>query len=137
MHTSQRNQAIVLGCIVIAMLANIAGYVWNLYNQIRLFDEILHAFTTFALTLPIALLLYQVILIGAHTRPLLFILTVACLGLAIGAVWEIAEWAYDQIVPGNVILGKNDTIIDLMVDTIGSIIAGIVSVGMVRSTRAE
>ena len=137
MHTSQRNQAIVLGCIVIAMLANIAGYVWNLYNQIRLFDEILHAFTTFALTLPIALLLYQVILIGAHSRPILFILTVACLGLAIGAIWEIAEWAYDQIVPGNVILGKNDTIIDLMVDTIGSIIAGIVSVGMVRSTRAE
>ena len=137
MHTSQRNQAIVLGCLVIAMLANIAGYVWNLYNQIRLFDEILHAFTTFALTLPIALLLYQVILIGANSRPILFILTVACLGLAIGAVWEIAEWAYDQIVPGNVILGKNDTIIDLMVDTIGSIIAGIVSVGMVRSTRAE
>ena len=132
MHTSQRNQAIVLGCIVIAMLANIAGYVWNLYNQIRLFDEILHAFTTFALTLPIALLLYQVILIGAHTRPLLFILTVACLGLAVGAVWEIAEWAYDQIVPGNVILGKNDTMIDLIADAIGSILAGIVSVGMVN-----
>lgn len=137
MHTSHRNQAIVWGFVIIATLANIAGYVWNLYDQIRLFDEILHAFTTFALTLPIALFLYRVILIGARTRPLLFVLTVASLGLAIGAVWEIAEWAYDQIVPGNVILGKNDTIIDLMVDAIGSIVAGIVSVGMVRGTGAE
>ena len=137
MHTSPRNQAIVWGCVIIATLANIAGYVWNLYDQIRLFDEILHAFTTFALTLPIALFLYRVILIGARTRPLLFVLAVASLGLAIGAVWEIAEWAYDQIVPGNVILGKNDTIIDLMVDAIGSIVAGIVIVGMVRGTGAE
>lgn len=132
MHTSPRNQAIVWGCIIVATLANIAGYVWNLYNQIRLFDEVLHAFTTFALTLPIALFLYRVILIGAHTRPLLFVLTVASLGLAVGAVWEIAEWAYDQIVPGNVILGKNDTMIDLIVDAIGSILAGIVSVGLVN-----
>ena len=137
MHTSPRNKAVVWGCMIIALLANIAGYAWNLYSRIRLFDEILHGFTTFALTLPIALLLYQVTLTGAHTRPLLFVLTVASLGLAIGAVWEIAEWAYDQIVPGNVILGKNDTIIDLMVDTLGSIVAGIVSVGMVRRTRAE
>lgn len=137
MHTSQRNQAIVWGCLIIATLANVAGYVWNLYDQIRLFDEILHGFTTFALTLPIALFLYQVVLIGARTRPLLFVLMVAGLGLAIGAVWEIAEWAYDQIVPGNVILGKNDTIIDLIVDTVGSVMAGIVSAGMIRGNGAE
>jgi hypothetical protein len=132
MHTSARNQAIVWGCLIIAMLANVAGYVWNLYSQIRLFDEFLHAFTAFALTLPVALLLYRVILTGADTRPLLFVLTVAGLGLAIGAVWEIAEWVYDQIVPGNAILGKNDTIIDLIVDAAGSIMAGIVSVTMVN-----
>lgn len=137
MHPSARNQAIVWGCLAIALFANIAGYAWNLYSQIRLFDEILHGFTTFAVTLPIALLLYRVTLTGARTHPLLFVLTAASLGLAIGAVWEIAEWSYDQIVPGNVILGKNDTIIDLMVDTLGSIIAGIVSVGMVRGIGAE
>lgn len=137
MHTSPSNQAVVWGCLVIAVLVNIAGYVWNLYDRIRLFDEVLHAFTTFALTLPIALLLYEVILIGPRTRPVLFILTVASLGLAIGAVWEIGEWAYDQVVPGNVILGKNDTILDLIVDLIGSVVAGIVSVGMLRNTRAE
>lgn len=137
MNTSPQNQAIVWGCLVIALLANIAGYAWNLYSQIRLFDEILHAFTTFALTLPTVLLLYEVTLIGAHSRPLLFIIMVASIGLAIGGVWEITEWAYDQIVPGNVILGKNDTIIDLIVDLIGSVVAGTVSVGMVRNTRAE
>lgn len=61
--------------------------------QIRLLDEILHAFTAFALTLPIALLFYEVILIGTRTRPVLSILTVASLGPAIVSVWEITEWA--------------------------------------------
>ncbi|MDQ3007245.1 MAG: hypothetical protein M3R47_17910 [Chloroflexota bacterium] len=137
MHTSPRNGAIVWGCLAIALLANIGGYIWNLYSRIRAFDEVLHAFTTFALTLPIALLLYEVILIGAHTRPMLFILVVASLGLAVGALWEIAEWAYDQVVPGNVILGKNDTILDLIVDLAGSLLAGIVCLGMINSNKSE
>jgi VanZ family protein len=119
------------------MLVNIVGYIWNLYDQIRLFDEILHAFTTFALTLLVALLLYEVVLMGAHTYPVLFVLAVASLGMAMGTVWEITEWAYDQIVPGNVILGKNDTILDLILDLIGSVVAGIVSLGMIRSSRVE
>ena len=136
MNTSPRNQATVWGCLITAMLANIAGYAWNLYSQVRLFDEILHAFTTLALTLPIALLLYEITLTGTRSHPLPFIVTVAGMGLAIGAVWEITEWAYDQIAPGNVILGKNDTIIDLIMDLIGSIVAGIVSVEMIHGTSA-
>lgn len=132
MNIPRRNQVIVWGFIVVATLTNIVGYIWNLYKQIWLSDEVLHAFTTFALSLLAGVLLYEVILVGSHTRPILFILAVASLGLAIGAVWEIAEWAYDQIIPANIILGKNDTIIDLIVDLIGSLIAGFVIRSMVQ-----
>jgi hypothetical protein len=85
------------------------------------------------LTLPVALLLYEVVLTGARTHRFLFVLTVASLGVAVGVLWEIAEWAYDQMVPENAILGKMDTIIDLIMDILGAVAAGIVSVGMVKS----
>lgn len=130
MRTPSRNDAIIWGFIAVAVLVNIAGYVWDLYERFIWFDEALHVFTTFALTLLIARLLYGVILKGAQTHPVLFVLTVVSLGLAIGSLWEIGEWAYDQIVPSNVILGKTDTIIDLLMDIVGAIIAGVVSMGM-------
>lgn len=133
MHTSPQNRVIVWGFITIAVIANIAGYMWNLYQQIRWFDEVLHAFTSFALTLPIALLLYGTVLSGAHKRPILYILTAASLGIAIGVLWEIAEWAYEQMTPGNDILGKTDTIIDLIMDALGAMVAGILSLGMVKA----
>ena len=133
MHTSRRNSATVWGIVVIAILVNIAGYLWDLYQQFWWFDEVLHAYTTFALTLPLALLLYGVVLSGAKDRPILFILTVACLGVTIGAIWEIAEWAYDQMVPENAILGKTDTVIDLIMDLAGALAAGLVSRGIVDS----
>ena len=133
MHTSARNRAIVWGFLAIAALVNIAGYLWDLYQQFWWFDEALHAYTTFALTLPLALLLYGVVLHGAQTRPILFILAVASLGIATGALWEIAEWAYDHMVPENAILGKTDTMIDLIMDITGALAAGIVSRGIVDS----
>jgi hypothetical protein len=133
MHTSARNRAIVWGILAIAALVNVAGYIWNLYQQFGWFDEVLHAYTTFALTLPLALLLYGVVLQGAKTHSFFFVLTVASLGIAIGALWEIAEWAYDQSVPENAILGKTDTVIDLIMDIIGALAAGIVSTSMIDS----
>lgn len=132
MHTSPRNRAMVWCGIILAILANLAGYIWDLYEQFAWFDEVLHAYTAFALTLPLALLLYNIVLTGAKTRPILFVLTVASLGIAIGVLWEIAEWVYDQMVPENAILGKTDTIIDLMMDILGAAAAGVVSVGMVN-----
>lgn len=135
MPISPRNRAIVWGCVVVAALANIAGYLWNLYERISWFDEVLHAFTSFALTLPLALSLYGMVLSGAGSHPILFILTAASLGVAVGVLWEIAEWGYDQMVAGNVIKGKTDTMLDLIVDALGSVVAGIVSVGMVNAKR--
>lgn len=132
MQTSSRNRLIVWGLLVVAALVNAAGYLWDLYDRFGWFDEVVHAYTTFALTLPLALLLYDVVLTGAQTQKILFILTVASLGVAIGVLWEIVEWAYDQMVPENAILGKLDTIIDLIMDILGGVAAGIVTVTMVR-----
>lgn len=132
MHTSPGNRTIVWVIVAIAIAVNIAGYALNLYNRFVWFDEVIHTYTSFAITLFLALMLYGDVLSGVRRSPLLLILTVASLGIAIGALWEIAEWGYDQLVPENAILGKTDTMIDLILDSVGALAAGIVSMKMIK-----
>jgi VanZ family protein len=130
--TTTGNRAIVWTIATLAVVANIAGYAFNLYDRFWWFDDALHAFTIFALTLVLGLLLYGRTLTGKNSYPGLVAVMIAALGVAIGAWWEIAEWAYDLSVPSNVILGKTDTIIDLIMDTIGALIGGGLATAMAR-----
>ncbi len=132
MNTSRGNQGIVWIIIGVAVLANITGYMFNLYEQFWWFDHILHAYTIFAITLLLGLLAYGVVLTGLRNHKLLLVLMIASIGIAIGGLWEVAEWAYDHMVASNVILGKTDTIIDLIVDSIGAVVAGFLSLGMLK-----
>ncbi len=137
MHTTTANRAVAWGLLAIAVLANIAGYLWNLYDRFWWFDEVVHGYTSFALTLALGLVLYGAVLTGVHRHRLPLILAIAGLGLAVGALWEVAEWAYDQVVPADAILGKRDTIIDLIMDTIGAVAAGVVASWMVGQCPAH
>ncbi len=132
MYTTSGNRAIVWVFVVIAILVNAAGYALNLYDRFGWFDEVTHTYTSFTLTLLLALLLYGDVLSGVRRSPILLVLIVASLGIAIGALWEIAEWVYDQMVPENAILGKTDTMIDLILDSLGALAAGIVGIVMIK-----
>jgi hypothetical protein len=85
------------------------------------------------LTLPLALLLDGIVLSGVQTSRILYVLTVASPGITLGVFWEIIEWAYDQMVSQNAIPGKTNTMIDPIVDAIGAVMAGLVSVEMVKA----
>ncbi len=52
---------------------------------------------------------------------MLYVLAIASFGIAIGALWEITEWLLQ------VINSLNDTIIDLIMDSIGATIAALMS----------
>ncbi len=92
-----------------------------------------HGFTTLAITLLLGLYLYGVVYRGASDHLVLLVLCIASVGLAIGAVWEVAEWSYDQFyAPGNAILGKWDTVTDLIVDTLGALVGGLIASLMAR-----
>lgn len=126
------DRSIAWALLVVAIAINILGYVLNWYTQFAWFDEVLHAFTIFTMALLLATYLYGVVLTGARTYALLFVLVVISLGLAVGGLWEILEWIYDRIVHGNVIKGKMDTIIDLVMDTLGGIAAGVLALRMAK-----
>lgn len=113
--------------LLIATAANVAGYLFNLYDRVPWFDKALHAYTLFALTLAVAFLLYGRVLVSPAAHPVAFILALTGIGLGLGGLWEIAEWAFDQVVLGDIIKGKEDTITDLIVDTVGALVAAVLS----------
>lgn len=103
--------------------ANAAGYLFDLYRQFWWFDRALHACTILALTLWLALFICARGLRGEPGQKLLTVFMLACVGVALGALWEVAEWGFDQIAPGDVIKGKHDTILDIVLDTAGAVTA--------------
>lgn len=132
LNTTPRNQVVVGIVVVGALLANIAGYSFDLYDRWGWFDKVLHAYTLFAITLVVGLWAYGRVLMGQHRHPLLLMVVIGSVGVGIGAWWEVAEWALDHLVVGNVIQGKWDTITDLIVDTVGAVAAGVVTVRMLK-----
>lgn len=113
---------------VVAALVNAGGWVWNWYDLVWGYDEAAHAYTTFALTLALGYVVYGALLPSFRNHQWLFILTITSFGIAIGAMWEVAEWTYEILVPGQFLLGLNDAMIDLIMDSIGAGMAACISV---------
>ena len=132
MEATSEGRAVAWFLLVVLGVANIAGYALNLYARFWWFDRILHACTIFAITLWLALFVCNRALRGGPGRDALIVLMIASVGLAIGALWEVAEWGFDRIAPGDVIKGKFDTIIDIVMDTLGAVLAGIAGLEFLR-----
>jgi hypothetical protein len=58
-----------------------------------------------------------------------YLLTITCFGIAIGALWEVAESRVGIVLSTEVIESLNDTIIDLIMDSLGSVIAALTGLG--------
>jgi len=123
---------ILLGLIV---AANVAGYAFDLYGAVWWFDRVLHGFTILGLTFWLAVVVFARALRGEPGHRVLTILLPASLGVALGALWEVAEWGFDQIAPGDIIKGKHDTILDVVMDTIGALAAGVLATTFLRRPR--
>lgn len=132
MNATRSQQALAWGLLAVGVIASGVGSLWNLYSSIFWYDEVVHGYNFFALALVVAVYAYGVVLTGADRHGFLLMLAIGGLGLALGALWEVAEWTYDQFVRPNAILPKTDTIIDLIADTAGALVAGIVRLNMVR-----
>ena len=117
---------------IVMLLANIAGYAFDLYQRFWWFDRILHAATLFALTFWAAIFLCSKVLTPSLDRWLIRLTIISGLGIAVGALWEVAEWGFDQVMPGNVIKGKHDTILDIIMDTLGALLAAGLSLRLIR-----
>ncbi|WP_216595659.1 hypothetical protein [Myxosarcina sp. GI1] len=105
---------------VIAALLNAGGWI-GLFYQPGPYDEIVHGYTTFSITLAVSFIVYHSMLSVFRSHRLLYIVTIISFGIAIGALWEIFEWVTATI------NSLDDTIVDLIMDTIGAIVASLLS----------
>lgn len=103
----------------LAAVLGAVGYSFNLFNRVVPYDEITHSFTTFAVSLTFYFLFYR----GAVPRrqAVAMATSVFTLGVTVGTFWEIFEW-----VIGNR-YGMADTISDLVVDSLGALVAAFVA----------
>jgi hypothetical protein len=54
------------------------------------------------------------------------------LGVAIGGVWEIFEWGSDELFGSNLSMGNDDTVGDLISDTLGAATGGLLLVAWTK-----
>ena len=97
--TVRRNRRLGWWLIGAAVAINVAAYVWNLYERIHEFDNVLHGCTLFAVSFLGVSYLHGDVLRGRRSHPV--------------------RWA----TPSDSIRGKNDTMTDFALDTAGAVAA--------------
>ena len=92
------NRTTIWALVIVAVLASLAGLFFNLSARYAWYDKALHFYSTFAVTLLVALWLYGKSLTGATRHAGVLVLTIVLIGLGLGTLWEIGEYSYDHLV---------------------------------------
>jgi hypothetical protein len=116
--------------LTLAMVLTGWGEALGLYDAISFYDNIVHFLTPlFASQVAFIALARAEVLpdprdeTGLRQHLAIFVVT-AALGIAIGAVWEIFEWFSDGTFGSKLQTGNDDTVGDLIADTLGSLTGG-------------
>jgi len=114
--------------ITLALFFHQRGVIFGIYDLIPKYDMVLHTFSSIVLA---SLIMTSIYLVEKNWSGLkmsmgfmAFFTIIAT--MAMGVVWEIAEFALDQIFGYNTQPGLVDTMQDLILDTVG---ASIVAIG--------
>jgi len=105
--------------LIVAATVNAAGYIVGLWHERTMFDEIVHAFTTFAGMTAVIWMATRDGRLLEGASALSVVAAALLAGLVFGLVWEGFEWLIGII--GN----QRDTLIDLAMDSLGAVAAGL------------
>jgi hypothetical protein len=112
--------------LVLALTLQAWGEALGLYDSIAWFDNVVHFTLPFfgAPTLYIVLARLDVVpdpKDETHVRHYVGIAIVAfALGVALGGLWEIAEWGSDNMLGSRLQIDNDDTVGDLIADSLGA-----------------
>ena len=127
---------LVWSLVGFSFVLNLASFTWRLYDVVWWYDKAVHIFTSFAVTLVLPVLLYDRTLKGLSKHPYLLSIVLAMLGLALGSVWEIVEWAGSQLWRGSSLAERRvDVITDLVVDGLGALLGAWAGIVLLRRGR--
>ena len=125
--------------IAFALFLHIGGGVLSMYYTIPLYDKFAHFISSFL----VAFLGFAMIIIldkywdGLHmdTKAMVFVVIVST--MAFGVTWEFFEWGSDLVFSTNEQWGLQDTMTDLVIDTIGGIVMATIGVTSLKNGRWE
>jgi hypothetical protein len=114
-------------CLVLALTLQSWGEALHLYDSIVWFDNVVHFSLPFfaAPTLYIVLARLDVVpdprdeTTGRHYAGIAIV--AFALGVALGGLWEIVEWTSDNVLGSRLQIDNDDTVGDLIADTLGSL----------------
>lgn len=119
------NYVRALVAITVVADSYVGGYL-GYYMTSQVFDKGLHLFGTYSFAMFCYILLAQLVIRQPVNR-LFTCLFIICLGISLGVVYELLEFAVDMInkpvLPGQASL--IDTDLDLAADTVGAVIAAV------------
>lgn len=122
-------------CVLLPLATAASLFHW--YRQIIWLDWVLHGVCTGALAAMTYLLLLRTPLLPPQRHQsrgaTVFLTTVV--GVALGVVWEFYEWFAEIVVGIRIGVGYTDTIADLAMDTLGSLLASLVLVAWLADGR--
>ncbi len=135
-YKAKAHPAVLDAVLAIMMTLNAIELAWNLYNIPGPYDETAHFYTAFGVTLILGYFVSRAMHWSAR-RAWLYILIAASIGLSMGALWEIGEWSIDHfnLLSFKLVSGLDDTVTDMMFDTIGSLMGAVVLYTMQRQPR--
>jgi uncharacterized membrane protein YjdF len=119
---------------LVAMVLTGWGDALGLYQRFSGYDNIVHFLVPCAIAPIVYILLARADLLPDLSAPGErhhhvggFVVTLA-LGAAIGAMWEVFEWCADHTLGSHLQHGQTDTIGDLVADTCGALLGGVLLV---------
>ncbi len=115
----------------VAAAINAAGYVFDLWVSPVWFDEAVHIFTPFVVVAALAWLLVRRDDAHPQRNGAVYFAKILFLGLLIGFAWEGFEYV------ATLIGDRRDTIMDLAMDAIGSLLAAVFCLYAARSDRTR
>lgn len=115
-----------LAVCVLLPLAAVASLA-HLYRQLVWLDWVMHCLTTGAVAAMVFLVLLRTPLLPPlHAQPRgMVVLLTTTLGVTVGVVWEFYEWFAEVVAGVRIGVGYDDTIADLAMDLLGSLLAGL------------
>ena len=126
-----RLPALVTLLFTAVAVLNGAGYAFDLWKHPVWFDEVVHVVTPFVLVAALAWMLIQRDVADPASNRLSYFAKVSLLGLLIGLAWEGFEYL------AGIIGTRTDSLVDLAMDTLGSLLAALFCLWAARSPSAE
>ena len=119
-----RREATVAGLLAIAVVGNALGYLYW-FDAVWSYDKLMHCYTSFAIVVALAAVLRDTLIARLRAHRRLMVCTLIAYVVALGVLWEIAEWLVDIGAYPQIIKGKSDTMADLIADGIGAWLAAL------------